>query len=233
VPSILSPPALAALQLRAPPVATGGPSPALRLAALAVALLVHWLVLGVLREPRLQRPVADGRPIEVVLITETRPVLAPPPALELPVRLPAATSGRPSAAPAAPAAPALSDPPAARVPEPRVSAPLFDDDARPRLPEAAPSARGFVSPAQRFGDGRRFGRHRPELPGSDQPIVEIGRLRATPTPEQVALGVAQFLLGRPQPDSCDRIELRLLNETHAVVRAIDLEKLQRLCRGGR
>ncbi len=192
----------------------------------ALLLLVHAGLWSLVRSPP-SRPGPPGpAPLQVVWI-EAAPLLLPVPPLPVP------PTRQRSLSPAATALP--------RTTEPRASAPiatddgspppavLFDADARPLLPEGVASDGGSRLPR----DARRLGRSAVRLPGSAEPIVEIGRTRDRATPEQVVLGVAQFLFGRPNPDSCDKIERRLVNHDDALLRDIDLNKWQRLCRGGR
>ena len=71
------------------------------------------------------------------------------------------------------------------------------------------------------------------LPGStDAAYAETValRLRRAFTPEDVVLAVFQFLLGRPQPDDCSKIEARLVASDPDVSREIDMDKFHRFCK---
>ena len=197
------------------------------LAAVALTVAVHLLLLAVVRsEPHPPKPPGPP-PIQVVWIEAApRPQRLPVPPMPLPPSRRANDAFVDSVAAPSAAAPPLITPrdrlPSVEVPR----AQLFDDNGRLRLPDS-PATAASRSP----DDARTIGRRTVELPGSNVPIVEVGRLREQITPEQVVLGVAQFFFGQPNPDDCSKIERRLINSEAGTVRDIDLAKWQRFCRG--
>jgi hypothetical protein len=202
----------------------------IRWLAIALTLALHLMLFDIVRTPpRLpERPATAA--LEVILIELDRSALPPPPPPmpQSPLRPPSAASApRPTSrrlnavtVPAERSDTALPAPP-----------PLFDANARPRLPDDPAPA--YTRPDALRADARRG--PRTSLPGSAEPIVDIGELRDPPSPQDIVRAVGMFIgLGRPIPtDSCDRIEGRLLSEAHSVVREIDLAAFNRRCRGWR
>jgi hypothetical protein len=193
-----------------------------------VALGLHALLLwGWVRVSRWQ-PEAVPQRIEVIFVAERLP-------LEHEV-------------PPMPIAPAR---PIRRVASPRPDAPNATRLQAVEVPRAAPAREatptlrlwrpdgGLVLPEQRaeipvFDDRARISYDRKvALPGStDAAYAETValRLRRAFTPEDVVLAVFQFLMGRPQPDDCGKIEARLQASDPDVSREIDLHKFQRFCK---
>jgi hypothetical protein len=103
------------------------------------------------------------------------------------------------------------------VPQPRTL--LHGADGRLLLPEidAVPS---MQMPKPRTSD---------MLPGSSEVVVEVGRLRKRPTPEQITHAVVSSLIGRSHPDTCRLMKRRILNETNERVRSYDIEKVKKYC----
>lgn len=213
--------------------------------ALVLTLLVHagfWQLLD--SAPR--KPAGPGDALEVVFIESIEAAMPTPvPPMPVPPARSRPAVARTSGPLMAPELPPTPDP--VVVPDDPGNAPatdlrLFDDGARPLLPADGPvAAAGFTAlPSTMRADARRFG-NAAELPGSDQRIVDVGDLRDGLSAQQVVLGLAQFLFGAPRPDSCDKVEARLLehaqaallNRSDPVVRAIDLDTFAKRCRGRR
>jgi hypothetical protein len=198
----------------------------IRWLAIGLTIALHAWLLDVLRTPPV-RSSAPGDPLVVVLIEEHRP--PPPPMPQAPRRPASAPAAAPRLraveVPASPADPAADDS------DYTVAVPrLFDAQARPLLP-AAPADREYGHPASMPRDARV--RPRLRLPGSAEPIVDIGEVVRDPlSPQQVVQAIGALIgLGRGPTDSCDKVEGRLLSETHAVVREIDLHAFEKRCRG--
>jgi hypothetical protein len=198
--------------------------------AVLLVLLLHWAALAVLRSPPWRPPAAVDTVFEVVFIEPTVNVLP----------LPAWPEPPPRHSPARPMRAIFRDETAPRLPPPPVAvdaqAPviprLFTDDGGVRLPDAPPAGPAFAAPRP---DARSFGQRTNTLPGSDQPLADIGVVvRTPPSPEQRVMRIAAFVgLSRPPTDDCRSVERRMLAETNAVARAIALEAWDRRCRGWR
>lgn len=201
----------------------------IRWLAIALTLALHLVLLDIVRTPPRPPERATTSALEVILIELDRRALPlpPPPMPQAPVRPRAAAS---APAPAGRRLTAVTVP--AEVSDVASPTPpsLFDAEARPRLPNDPPPT--YTRPDALRADARRG--PRVELPGSAEPIVDIGELREPMSPQDVVRAVGAFIgLRRGPTDSCERIEGRLLAETHAVVREIDLAAFNRRCRGWR
>lgn len=196
--------------------------------AIALTLALHVVLLDIVRTPPRPPERADSRALEVVLIEFDRSERPPPPPMPAsPMR---ARPRAPAAAAPSRRLSAVTVPAESRDRVPVAPPPLFGADARPRLPDDPAPA--YMRPEALRRDARRGPRI--VLPGSTEQIVDIGELREPLSPQDVVRAVGAFVgLGRGPTDSCDRIEGRLLSESNAVVREIDLAAFQKRCRGWR
>jgi hypothetical protein len=195
--------------------------------ALPLVLLIHWAALEVLRSPPWQAPAGANRVLEVVFIETLTTVPLPPPVWpEAPPRRASQALRATFRTEPAPEPHPVADESPGQAIAPR----LFEDDGQVRLPGLGAAAPDFARPRT---DARRFGRRVDTLPGSDQPLADIGTVvRAPPSPEQRVIRIASFVgLGRPPSDDCRSVERRLMSEANPVARAIALETFERRCRG--
>lgn len=210
----------------------GGVDPALRrirFAAGLLALALHGgLLWGWIHVSRWQ-PERAAQRIEVIFVERAEPVEQAVPAMPVPPTRPIRRVASPR-----------PDPPGTR----RMQAVEVARDAPPPEPPAPPlrlwrKDGGLALPEQAlsvpvFDDRARVTFDRQvALPGStDAAYAETValRLRRAFAPEDVVLAVLQFLMGRPQPDDCGKIEARLQASDPDVSREIDLDKFHRFCK---
>lgn len=177
----------------------------LRAAAVDTALEVVWISV-----PRSPEPVVPPMP----QAPARTPPAQSPSGLRTPQDQSVEAAGASVPSPAAPAA--------------DLAVPLFTPDGRVRMAQPA-----FA--VGEWGDRERISRDRmPRLPGAtDAAAAEVVaiRLRRQFTPEDIVLAVVQFVMGRPRPDDCSKIEGRLHMSDEGVSREIDLNKFRRICTG--
>jgi len=225
-----SPQALPELRFRDDAAASPDRGRSLVWTAAGLTVLVHigfWALLG---SRPYRDPPAGAPPLEVVFITADAPRALPVPPMPQPppraaTRATATPASRPLHSPAVPD----SVPPA---PLPTRALQLFDQDSRLRLPEAEASIDSYIAPESRAQDLRTLG-SRPRLPGSDQPVVDIGKLPPERSPAQIVGLIGQYLFGASQPDSCDKVERRLIDETDPLAKQITMDTFNKRCRGWR
>ncbi len=201
----------------------------IRLLAGILAIALHGALLwGWITVSRWQ-PERPPQRIEVVFVERSTPAELAVPAMPVPPARPIRRVASPR-----------PDPPGTR----RMQAIEVPRDARPVEPPAPPLQLwrpdgGIDLPDQDadlpvFDDYARITYdRRVALPGStDAAYAETValRLRRSFTPEDIVLAVVQFLMGRPQPDDCGKIEARLQASDPDVSREIDLHKFQRYCK---
>lgn len=208
---------------------------------IAAIVLVHVLLAWSARDlllPHLPQRRAEALRVEFIVAERPAPASPRAPAATDPKRaderiVPPARRAEPIAAPIATAAVSSHPPPR-----------WFNDLGQPLLAEPSVDQPDFHRPEVASISRRPAA----PLPGSDQAIVDIGRLRDRPTPmqwvlRQRVLSVAEHLaetrgppsfhqtFGSSRPDDCGLVEARLRSEQDPLVRGYDLDKHDRWCRG--
>jgi len=197
----------------------------LQRAALALTLLLHVGFWALVNSSPMREPPAGAPPLDVVFI-ESVPTAWPVPPMPQPPPRPA--PARATAAPGPPRdAPARDASSAATAPVPRPLR-LHDADARPLLPSQATATDSYIAPQSRAVDLRSLG-SRPRLPGRAEPVVDIGEIPQSLSPQQI-VGLLGRVFGAPQPDSCDKVERRLIDETDPLAKQITMDTFNKRCR---